>query len=272
MVMKKNNILICFLFLFLGYNISASAETGERGNFFHTLGGDFSSAWSDAGHVFGNVPKNWDKLFAGAVLAGLETYATSLFDEHVRVDANHVKSFPALKQAGEIRTAGLLSAGIYLGGWLAASNKIRLAGVHLAEAYVLTAVMTLPSKFILGRARPYCNEGSASYHWFEITDKYQSMPSGHSAVAFTMASVLSKEIGNIYASIALYGIASCTAYQRMVSDHHWFSDTVLGATIGIFSGLTIENTVNSKLKDEKPLSVTPIIENNGFGISFSGSF
>lgn len=65
-----------------------------------------------------------------------------------------------------------------------------------------------------------------------------SFPSGHTATAFMLATMLHKEYGltrsPLY-SIAGYSLATATALSRQLNNKHWFSDVLTGAGIGILS-------------------------------------
>ena len=79
-------------------------------------------------------------------------------------------------------------------------------------------------KYGLGRLRP---DGST----------YNSFPSGHTAMAFTSATMLHKEYGYLspWVSIAGYSVATITGISRALNNRHWLSDIVVGAGVGILS-------------------------------------
>ena len=65
-----------------------------------------------------------------------------------------------------------------------------------------------------------------------------SFPSGHTATAFTAATILHKEYGltrSPWFSVAGYGVATATGVMRVLNNRHWISDVVAGAGIGILS-------------------------------------
>lgn len=65
-----------------------------------------------------------------------------------------------------------------------------------------------------------------------------SFPSGHTATAFMLATMLHKEYGltrSPFYSIAGYSLATATALSRQLNNKHWFSDVLTGAGIGILS-------------------------------------
>lgn len=64
-----------------------------------------------------------------------------------------------------------------------------------------------------------------------------SFPSGHTATAFAMATMLSKEYGHIspWISVGGYSVATATGLMRMANNKHWLSDVMVGAGVGILS-------------------------------------
>ena len=61
-----------------------------------------------------------------------------------------------------------------------------------------------------------------------------SMPSGHTAMAFASATILHREFGHISPWISVGGYATATATQllRLRHNEHWLADTYVGAGIG----------------------------------------
>lgn len=89
-------------------------------------------------------------------------------------------------------------------------------------------------KAIAGRDRPLNSvDDPYSFHMFRLRDN--SLPSGHTAVAFALATSLARETPDIWTDLGFFTLATMTAYARMHDDKHWASDVVLGAGIGILS-------------------------------------
>ncbi len=65
----------------------------------------------------------------------------------------------------------------------------------------------------------------------------QSFPSGHTATAFMLATMLNKEYGHIspWIGVGAYSAASATGLMRMANNKHWLSDVLTGAGIGIMA-------------------------------------
>jgi len=113
-----------------------------------------------------------------------------------------------LTNAGEKMGAaqyGLALSGVlYLSGQIVQEPELRKTGVMLAEALFLNGLTTEVLKVVIGRSRPYGNDGNFDLDFFRIIDEDNSLPSGHTSTAFTIATVLSQRIDNTYATIALY--------------------------------------------------------------------
>lgn len=62
-----------------------------------------------------------------------------------------------------------------------------------------------------------------------------SFPSGHSTTAFANATILHEEYGDrsILYSIGGYGTATAVGTMRVLGNHHWLADVLMGAGIGI---------------------------------------
>ncbi len=65
----------------------------------------------------------------------------------------------------------------------------------------------------------------------------RSFPSGHTATAFMTATIFAKEYGHLspWYTVGAYGVATSTGMLRRINDHHWVSDVIAGAGIGILS-------------------------------------
>lgn len=66
---------------------------------------------------------------------------------------------------------------------------------------------------------------------------YNSLPSGHTAYAFTAAEFMHQEYKNksVWYSVAGYTVAAATGTMRMLNNRHWMSDVLIGAGIGMLS-------------------------------------
>lgn len=117
-----------------------------------------------------------------------------------------------------------------------ALNKKGVYGVtsRALKSTLLGGVAAIVLKVIPGRDRPRNSIDNAySFHPFRFKDN--SLPSGHTAVAFALATSFARETPDIWTDFGFFTLATVTAYARMHDDKHWASDVVLGAGVGILS-------------------------------------
>lgn len=102
------------------------------------------------------------------------------------------------------------------------------------KSALLGGAATMVLKSMVGRERPLNSiDDSFNFHPFSFTDN--SMPSGHTTVAFALATSFARETPDRWSDVGFYTLATVTAYARMHDDKHWLSDVVLGAGVGILS-------------------------------------
>lgn len=123
-----------------------------------------------------------------------------------------------------------VAAGSYFLGVYFKDSKLKQVGLFVIGSSVAQAIVTEGVKRTFGRARPRMEEGP--YSFFNPGNK--SFFSGHTAEAFTIATVISelyKDEHPIVPYVA-YGFAAITAYARMHDQAHWASDVIIGAVAG----------------------------------------
>lgn len=122
----------------------------------------------------------------------------------------------------------------FVAGSTLGSEGVRRASGHALVAAATAGLAATALKFAIGRERP--NSGLDSDHFDHFDFKDSSFPSGHSAIAFGVATSLSRDIKGHWDDVALYGAASLTGLARMNDNKHWLSDVVAGAAVGVFAG------------------------------------
>lgn len=98
----------------------------------------------------------------------------------------------------------------------------------ILESFTITSLITVTTKFIIGRARPYKEEGAFSFKPFNFSEEYQSFPSGHSALSWSIFTPLALKYGDFW-----YFIPTVMSAQRLLSDKHWTSDVLFSVALGI---------------------------------------
>jgi len=129
---------------------------------------------------------------------------------------------------------------LYAAGLIRKDSKMQstalLAGEAIANVEILTTVM----KDIDRRLRPadIPPNGDFSDSWFQDNKRYLrsngSFPSGHTIVAFSVATVVSRRYGSQHRWVpyVAYGTAALVGLSRVSLSSHWVSDVFAGGALG----------------------------------------
>lgn len=92
-------------------------------------------------------------------------------------------------------------------------------------------VNSLP-KFLIGRTRPklFFRDGTYSAEFFRTAADYVSMPSGHTATIFALATALALLLPRF--GWPLMAAAALIGSSRFLINAHWLSDVIVGALLG----------------------------------------
>lgn len=104
----------------------------------------------------------------------------------------------------------------------------------IIEAEAGAAVVTWGGKVGVGRARPWSGHDASTFVGPTFDGRYHSFPSGHTASAFALATVLAERYPN-WAPV-WYGLATCVGLARISAGAHWPSDVLAGAVVGHLAG------------------------------------
>ncbi|GAA4310887.1 phosphatase PAP2 family protein [Nibribacter koreensis] len=137
----------------------------------------------------------------------------------------------------------------------------RQTGLVLASGALTTAIV-YPTKILSGQTRP--------------NGLPRAFPSGHTAYAFTIATIADKEFRDKspWISVGSYTIASATGVMRVLNNEHWMSDVLAGAGIGILSVNTVY-WLHDKLAINKGLNATlapTVLPNGEMGMGLAVKF
>jgi len=129
-----------------------------------------------------------------------------------------------------------------LSSYIFKDDKLKSFSVKGIKSFILTGATVTIMKVITSRERP--NKAD-----------FRSFPSGHTAVAFSLATSLSKEFGNNLAiPILSYSLALMSGLARVEYNVHWASDVFFGAVLGIYTAKFVHE------RRENNISVLPYKE------------
>lgn len=158
-------------------------------------------------------------------------------------------------------TAGVLAAG----GLALQRRSVTRTSVRVLEAVAYTKLVTGFAKGLFSRARPYVGNGPIAGEpgSFDGAHTHTSMPSGHTARAFAIASVLAHEADRWYVSVPAYGVAVSVGLERIHSGDHWVTDVAVGGTLGYLIG----RVVSSPPSASGDVTYTPIVSTDRVGLT-----
>jgi membrane-associated phospholipid phosphatase len=175
-------------------------------------------------------------MWHAAGLAAAGVLALVSFDEPVRqlVQSSRAPATDALEGAvrplGEWPFYAGLPAALLVSGALAGHDGLLGAGLETTRAALVTMGLVTALKRGIGRARPLCDCGPAAFS--PLAGPGRSLPSGHTAAAFAIATVLARRTDRGWMRVAYYSAASLVGWSRVNDNRHWLSDVVAGALVG----------------------------------------
>jgi membrane-associated phospholipid phosphatase len=152
---------------------------------------------------------------------------------------------------------------LYGVGAIRKDDKEKYTALKGLEAFALGSVAAQVLKQLTHRDRPYMDNPPDPFQWYGPfhAPSNSSFPSGHSTVAFAMATVVATSYSKtIWVPILCYTFAGLTALSRVYQNDHWFSDVFVGSALGFAIGKTI---INNQMKRLKIIPVSP----NGMGVT-----
>lgn len=172
-------------------------------------------------------------VFSGlSVLMMLDEPAQRYFQNQRSGSSNGMAN--TLRHFGQIEVYGSITGGLVAAGLVSGNDELIRTGGRLAATLAVSGATATLVKLALGRQRPHENVEGDSDEFLPFSG-HEAMPSGHSAIAFTLATALADDIDRTWATVGLYTLASGVAWSRLNDDKHWLSDVAAGAALGITS-------------------------------------
>jgi len=169
---------------------------------------------------------------------------------------------------------GLISLGAFAGYSIIFNDSKAQETSYLAlESFLTSSVWVVSMKWIFGRERPSAHNTSGSaaggkwsgpFAYFRNNPRksvtnFDAFPSGHTATAFSIATVLAKQYDQtIYVPILSYAAATIVGITRIAESTHWASDVFVGAVIGYLSATQIVHNNPSQYTRENKSNKSPL--------------
>ncbi len=215
---------------------------------------------------FLTAPAKWetsDWLKLGGLIGG--TAILMHFDSDIKAnvlkDQRYYKSVPAEggRIWGEVYTTGIIGGMFYLYGVVNDNNSNKKLGYEILQSAGYAGAVTLALKFIVGRNRPYKSNSPQKYDPLAFKSYTESLPSGHTTLAFSLSTVLAENTNSTVLKIIYYLPAVLTLASRVYQNKHWASDSLLGAGIGYFTAKYVTNShtyVNVSINSAQQISIS----------------
>jgi len=263
------------LWLAISLSLPAAPAKAEEQNPLGSDAGDFFGALPETAMHMAMFPANQTVAGPWWTLAALGTAGlTFAYDGEIRrhFQKNRSSTLDHAADAGSLVGnplvhAGLVS-GIYAGGLLMEREDWRQTALRAAEALFLADAVTLVAKEAIGRARPDTGADKDHFRPFRFNGSADSLPSLHTASSFALATVLAHDTDSVGIAASYYLAATWVGASRIMQDHHWASDVVVGAVIGGLSGWSVLQ--EKATVGRQQLTVLPLPMEQGAGITVVG--
>jgi len=140
------------------------------------------------------------------------------------------------KSISDYATYGMIGAagGAFVLGSLKHNDRLSETGFLSGEAALNSTIVAYAFKEITRRERPF--QGNGNGNFFKGGSSFFSE---HSAVAWSVASVVAHEYPGPLTQLAAYGLASAITLTRVTSKQHFPSDALVGSAVGWYLGRQI---------------------------------
>jgi len=186
----------------------------------------------DARALAGNLVSSQSlyALGAGAALVWASRYDETLTDK-----ASDLADTPVLRvveEFGNVKAVQPMAVVLFVGSLMSGDARFQDAAFTSLEAVVFANLITNGLKGAFGRARPRQNHGSGAFRPFSGDT---SFPSGHATTVFALVTPWLFYYPH-WTTAGLVVLAAGTAFSRMATRAHWFTDVVAGAAVGFLTG------------------------------------
>jgi membrane-associated phospholipid phosphatase len=236
---------------------------------------------------FVKQPVKWDEDdYLKIGLIGLGTGLIMLADQPIRnevlKDRSYYYSVPIVagRMYGELYSPCIFFGGFAAYSLIADDITSRKIAYEIGQASLYSGGLTFLLKMAIGRARPYMEKGPGTYRPFSsiLNQDYHSLPGGHSTAAFTISTVLSRNVEPVWLKALCYAPAVLTMVSRVYQDQHWTSDNFAGAALGYFVATWVidkhEKSVTADTKGAQHglierIQLQPTITGDFYGLNIS---
>jgi len=161
---------------------------------------------------------------------------------------------------------------LYCYGRLSGNDRLHRTALLGCESVVISGAITGVVKYLSHKRRPPSVEtDDIPRSGPAVSTAHLSFPSGHSACAFAVGTVLAMEYEDTPLVPRLaYTAATLCAYSRVNDNAHWVSDVVVGSVIGHLTARAVVGR-HAGVRTTR-LGLEPVLGERGTGLSLSYRF
>jgi len=162
-------------------------------------------------------------LSTAALISTDQRTAAEMGEFHDQLRLSHNVSY-----LGSAYGVGSVAAAFYLVGRAGHNARARETGLLGAEAFIDSSIVDSVLKVATQRRRPTDPRGPGDFF-----QHGSSFPSGHSAAAWSLATVVANEYhDHKEIQVASYALASAVSLSRFTGRNHFLSDVLVGSAMG----------------------------------------
>jgi membrane-associated phospholipid phosphatase len=192
------------------------------------------------------------------------------FEQNINRSRGPARSFlRAITHAGDPPILIGTSLAMYGVGYWGEHPRLAAGSLHVFEGLIDTGIVLTLVKAIAGRSRPIDRPIDSDFHGplgFFSDSENDSFPSGHSALSFAAATIVSHESANRWVGLSAYSLATAVSYSRIYVEKHWASDVIAGAVLGYSIGVLVEK--HRHAREEKTSRIVPAVQNESVGLAW----
>jgi len=150
---------------------------------------------------------------------------------------------------------------LYMYGLLTNDNFSKKFSLLAAKTVLISGLMSQLTKSVFGRHRPYNNDPPDPGRFTPFTFKYSSYVSGHTCLAFSVATIIAMEFNEKpWVPVISYTMATMAGLSRIYDNKHWPMDVLGGAILGYSVGRFL-------YKKDREIKIIPAFSSAYSGIS-----